>query len=258
MQLTSKSTIHLACGVSLDAGCATALSGFDDEHRPGVLVSFAHWKNWAVFRSKNPDLTIGSFVIDSGAFTAFNIGKKIELNQYAEHIAIHPHDWALNLDVIGDAAASTANLESLWAMGREVVPVFHVGTPFSVIKDMTRTFPKIAIGGMVGMNTKTKLGYCREVFAHAWPARLHALGIGSEPEIMAFPWHSVDSSSWQLQPQAFGKWKQFGHLSANRANHQTLPLKSQVDWYMKIERKHNQVWRRELSTLAALPKERIR
>src|SRR5699024_6895886 len=64
--------------------------------------------------------------IDSGAFTAYTTGRKITVEQYADHLEANRGAWdyAFTLDVIGDHRASMRQTEALISRGYPVTPIF--------------------------------------------------------------------------------------------------------------------------------------
>ena len=91
-----------------------------------------------------------------------------------------------------------------WDVGGEIgrqgvgaIPTFHPGEPWSVLDHLVKTYPKIALGGVVRWNGARKRRWFAQVFARAWPKRIHGLGIGDRKMLMEFPFHSVDCSRWE-------------------------------------------------------------
>lgn len=236
-----------------------SLMGYDDQQQPSVLVSYAYIKGWDKLIAKVP-LKPRSFVLDSGAFTAYNSGKVIDIEEYRD-FCLERHrtdpllDAVFSLDVIGDHVASMKNTEYLWAHGVECIPVYHTGEPWSVLEGYARNFPRIAVGGMGGLTPKAKRQFAEQVFARAWPARIHGLAVGGRDDVLAFPWFSADAASWALQPRGYGLWKMFGALPAREGDGtgRRLPMRSQVEWYLRLEREAQARWRKQMDELSLLP-----
>ena len=66
---------------------------------------------------------------------------------------------------------------------------------------------------------------------------------------MAVPWHSVDSTNWEIGPCAFGRWQKFGALSVRGSNQD---LRCEVKFYLDLEAKARVRWKKEMKELAAL------
>ena len=97
------------------------------------------------------------------------------------------------LDVIGDHEGSLRNCEAMWSAGVPAIPCYHYGEPEHILLAMAQQYPKIALGGAVGLRSTVKLRWAQQCFARVWPKRIHGFGFGSEKHILALPWHSVDS-----------------------------------------------------------------
>ncbi len=142
--------------------------------------------------------------LDSGAFSAKNKGVEIKINDYIDFIHTHHGmvDVISNLDVIGNPTESERNHQTLLESGIDALPVYHVGSPWSVLVDLFERFNYVGLGGMAGFGAKRKaLG--------AWLARvfkirrgvnptckIHGFGLTTWELIANFPFTSVDSTSW--------------------------------------------------------------
>lgn len=214
-----------------------------DEYLPALLVSYVYLKP---FLSRRDGYHFRDWVMDSGAYSAANIGLEIKLDEYIEEckrlFAVDPKmTEVFALDVIGDPHASRVNTEIMWKAGVPAIPTFHVGEPWSDLLSMAREYPKIAIGGMVGMPIKTKTKFCGEVFARVWPHKVHGLGIGSEDLIMKYPFHSVDATNWEIGPTAFGRWSAYGGANL-RIRGGAQNLRVEVEHFMRVEQRARERW----------------
>ena len=65
-------------------------------------------------------------MLDSGAYSAFRQGKKIDIDEYAEFIKVngHNYDAKITLDVINDAKNTYRNWLYLRNKGVDVIPVY--------------------------------------------------------------------------------------------------------------------------------------
>jgi hypothetical protein len=137
----------------------------------------------------------------------------------------------------------------MWRQGVKAIPCFHAGEPEHVLMEMARQYPKIALGGMVGLGMKGKIKFMEQCFARVWPKPIHGFGQGSERVIMRLPFHSVDATNWELGPTKFGRWQSFGRMSV-RGNKQNL--RTEVEFYLELERKANEKWAREMAEIAPM------
>lgn len=153
---------------------------------------------------------------DSGAYSAATTGATIRLADYAAWL----RDWAplwtvrAGLDVIGDHEATARNTGALRAAGADVMPVFHVGEPWSVLEDLCAANRYVALGGMalhaVGASKQKPLMRwlvrCFRIAAEHG-TRFHGFGMTSAQLVKNLPFYSVDSSSY-----TFGQRWGLAHL----------------------------------------------
>jgi hypothetical protein len=166
------------------------------------------------------------YITDSGAFSAWSLGEKIDVREYTDwclkHRAQHPELPQLHiaLDVIpGErgriaqpeerAAGMKASLRNGDLMRSQQLPimeVFHMYEPFEFLDELlARRQP----GELVGISprkdrpTRDRIAFIDAVFArmmeqHSIDALppLHGLGCSSRDMIWRYPWWSVDSSTW--------------------------------------------------------------
>lgn len=175
-----------------------------DVTRPAVLLSYWYGRTataaWL-------DATGGvDVLIDSGAFSAHTSGATVDAGAYAAWL----REWdgrayaALNLDVIGDAAASARNHTELLAaaLPMPVVPVFHAGQDVGTLDAVCSTSPGwVAFGGLVRVKDRRDAvarwcGYM-ERQARARGCRVHALGVAGLP-LKHAPFWSADASTWTM------------------------------------------------------------
>jgi hypothetical protein len=251
-------TVRLA--TAIEGGGAQSPAAFErhlpsvpdpDTNAPGLLVSYVYLTPFL----KNRHLyAYRDWVLDSGAFSAHNSGTEITLQSYIDVCKqLMDSDPTLSeifaLDVIGDWRASLENCEEMWRQGVPAIPCYHRGEPEHVLKTIAQTYPKIALGGVAMLRGDAKMEWAKNCFAHIWPCKVHGFGFGSESQVMGVPWHSVDATNWEIGPCKFGRWNSYGQLSV-RGSKQNL--RSEVEWYLKLERKARGRWRREMAKLAQI------
>lgn len=137
--------------------------------------------------------------LDSGAFSAFMQGVTISLSDYAAWIKKYQHLITLyaNLDVIKDAESTWRNQQRLeQEYGLSPLPVFHVSEPWDMLERYLATYPYIALG-VAGTRSHVYMPWLVKCFKMAeGRAVYHGFGITTWEVLKAFPWYSVDSSSW--------------------------------------------------------------
>lgn len=221
------------------------------EEAPSLLISY-HYRGR--FWELRDAYACRDWVLDSGAFSAETLGARIDLDAYAEFaargLAEDPRlSEVFSLDVIGDEAASLRNTEVLWERGIPAIPTFHYGSGWAALEHLVKEYPKIALGGMVGQSIASLDAWMAQCFARIWrvrPTRVHAFGVTSERLLLKYPFHSADSSSWQLGPCGFGRWKVYKNLSWRG---KAQDLRAEVDWYLGLEARLRRRWASVMPTL---------
>ncbi len=167
-------------------------------------------------------------ILDSGAFSAWNLGVEVDLDDYARYVKENSEsiDAVINLDVIPatpgnmptredveDAAArSWDNLIYLEEEhGIFAVPVFHQGEDSKWLQRMIdHGCPYIGISPANDRSTVAKMFWLDRVFAAICNAdgipcvRTHSFGATSVKIAIAYPWYSVDSTTWLATGSRFG------------------------------------------------------
>lgn len=142
---------------------------------------------------------------DSGAYSAATTGATITVPDYAAWL----HHWAplwttrANLDVIGDHEATARNATVLRDAGCEVLPTFHLGSPWHVLEDLCTRHRYIALGGMAlhaigAAKQRPLMAWLVKCFRIAAPTGtvFHGFGMTSARLVKNLPFYSIDSSSY--------------------------------------------------------------
>jgi hypothetical protein len=135
--------------------------------------------------------------VDSGAFTAWTLGKEIKLDDYCRFLDGLPFaPWrALTLDVIGNAEATMANFLEMRRRGFSPVPIFTRGESLDALEDYFGHSDIVALGGVAGANNSSA-AWCKAVMPVIGQRRAHILGMTRTEWVKFFRPFSVDSSSW--------------------------------------------------------------
>lgn len=215
---------------------------YADGMRPAVLVSYAYRRMYEPMRKA---ARVRHWVLDSGAFTAHASGKPIDLQEFIDYsLKMLEEDKLLKhvfgLDVIGNHEASMRNVEEMVRQGIEAIPTVHSSAPTEAMQEC-RKYPRVALGGMVGMHRKAQQQFIEQAFSVLWPKWLHAFGMTNEKLLMRFPFASCDATSWESAPMRFGRYRSQGL--------QILPIRggdrqlgSEVEWHLRLERRLQQFW----------------
>lgn len=226
-----------------------------------MLVSFYYVKGFMRERGR---YAVDKWVLDSGAYSAFASGAKIDLAEYTEFcLEVLSTDPDLvevySLDVIGGSEwrKTLDNMERMWAAGVPAIPTYHLGEPWEMLEIIRRDYPgKIAIGGAACAKGRAKLDQARQVFARAWPARIHGFAFGGKAAIRTLPFHSVDATNWQISPLRYGNWhitpdvlRKFSNIGRISQRGSRQDLSSEVARYGELQRWARFRWRREMALL---------
>ena len=111
-------------------------------------------------------------------------------------------DVYANLDVIGDWKATWANQETMESEGLTPLPVHHLEDPMKCL-DWCLEYEYFALGGVAGgLGMKDRVRFfdkCWEIITDddGFPrSKVHGFGIASPQLVHAYPWFSIDTSSW--------------------------------------------------------------
>lgn len=138
------------------------------------------------------------FLLDSGAFTAWKLNKEITLDYYCKFIDGLPfRPWRyFALDVIGDAAATRRNYDTLLARGFSPVPIFTRGEHPEALRYYLDTSDVVGLGGLAS-NIQKPQAYLKHIWPQVPRERVHVLGFTQMNWIKHFRPYSCDSSSWE-------------------------------------------------------------
>jgi len=164
------------------------------------LVSYHYFQRDADMSTRTQ--THLRLIADSGAFSAYTQGVRIDLDEYAAWVKRwrdHLY-WAAALDVFGDPATTYRNWSYLRDRhGLETVPTIHIGAdPTHLDTYAAEGVDFVGLGGMVGMPNPNVLRWLVHVMRYARDhhpqMRFHAWGMSSHSVLEKLPLYSVDSS----------------------------------------------------------------
>lgn len=162
-----------------------------------ILVAFPYFSKKIYEKLMELDPSTFRLIVDSGAFTAWNTGKEISLDDYAKFLKSIPSHWdykAVQLDVYGDPEQTYINYIRMLDMGyTDIMPVFTRGDSLERLEEFYTHTDYIMFGGIAigGQNTNYVKWFCEmNKGRHA-----HWLGFVNMPFIKHYKPYSVDSSS---------------------------------------------------------------
>lgn len=184
-------------------------------------------KRWAQIASRK-DTGITKMLLDSGAFTAWSKGKRVDINHliatYAEVMALADHDkvkiWLINLDVIPGSIGVTAGADEVAEaikqsdinfnilvkeFGDCVVPVYHQNETEARLLEVASMADYICASPRNDLPEWTRVQWSEEVHQKLPNGkRTHGLATTGAQMMSRVPWWSVDSAAW-LYSGAMGK-----------------------------------------------------
>ena len=227
------------------------MDGWDWKHSPmSVLMSYAYPEaiKWFVDELQPTPKPV-RFMLDSGAYTAFSVGKSISVDDYMRFISDYGKQYGItdvvSLDVIGDAKASYENAVIMADAGFDVIPVFHCGSELKWLHKLRERWNYIGIG-RAGERRGTKLHWLyKSAFKACWPCKFHLFGCSNEPVLMEYPFYSADSSESVIASCKFGEVRSLGsqkRLGLSGATSR-IAVKMDILHALKRERKVRDYWK---------------
>ena len=137
--------------------------------------------------------------IDSGAFSAANSNKEIDIDKYCKFLKEVNAPYYAGLDVIGDADATMENQKYMEGeYGLRPIPTFHMGSPLEKLEGLME-YNYIALGGLVFSSGIES--HCDQVWNFMLKQKpniqVHGFGLTNVELMSRYPWYSVDSSSFK-------------------------------------------------------------
>ncbi len=155
-------------------------------------------------------------LLDSGAFTAYNTGKDIELMDYIRFLKDPPFKiWKyFTLDVVGKPKEYWINYYRMLDAGLNPIPIFTPGDSFDSIDKMYETSDLIGIGGLDFQGIKDHVKLCMQVIDGR---KAHWLGFANFQFLKHYKPFSCDSSN-------IISGSKYGRLGLCRSNGKTIAL----------------------------------
>ena len=165
-----------------------------------ILASYHYFKSKTEVIKKS--ITTGHEVfIDSGAFSAANSGKEIDIDDYCRFLKeIQAVNYA-SLDVLGNAKQTMENYHYMVQKHNlKPIPTFHMGSTIEELGEVLKLNASyIALGGLVF--SPGIMQHCDEVWSMILKLkpnlRVHGFGLTNIELMARYPWYSVDSSSFK-------------------------------------------------------------
>lgn len=164
-----------------------------------VLVSYFYYTKGGLREhiKNNKDL-YSDFFMDSGAFSAMNSGKVINIDEYINILKEDNIEKYSSLDAIGNPLETKNNYEYMLNQGMNPVPCFHINTDIEYLYYYLDKCDSISIGGMVmASNIHGNLDkiFC-EILKRNPQIKIHGFGVSNPDTAIKYPFTSIDSSTF--------------------------------------------------------------
>lgn len=149
-------------------------------------------------------------MIDSGAYSVFNKGAVIDIDEYKNFCLKYPKRWHyINLDVIPLRNSSKKDINICAEKGYEnyiylkkfiknLLPVYHYGEDIKFFKKYCNETDYVCVGIKRVVGELTNDEYYKKIFRiSGMNVKIHGLAMTSIPYLFRFPFYSVDSITYQ-------------------------------------------------------------
>lgn len=168
-----------------------------------ILESFYDVEEWQMPYLKSCEM----FLLDSGAFTFMNTGKKVDFDSYTDKYIdfINHHDIKYFFEMDIDSVLGLPKVEELRKRierrtGKQPIPVWHFNRGKEDFIQICKDYPYVAFGGLItdGLSKSDLYKYMPWFIntAHEHGAMIHGLGFTATKDLHRFHFDTVDSSTW--------------------------------------------------------------
>lgn len=202
-----------------------------------LMLTYADIRHYKlqIPRLKNSNFDI---FFDSGAFSLWRRGIKINIKDYCEYLKIHEIDKYIVLDKVGDHKDTMTNQKIMEDMGMKPIPVYHFNSPIENLYEICEAYPYVCLGGTVGAHSSTRIKFFTQIFEHFPKHKFHGLGLTDPKIIKLFPFYSVDSSTWLIAEKRGRIFDENGQRIKipPEISDARLKFKNTIEFFLKIER----------------------
>lgn len=215
-----------------------------------LLLSYAvDAKSWKTFDRENANI-----IFDSGAYSAWSRGAKIDIEAYKNFCLSLPQQYTfINLDVIPITGSSQKDIDICCEQGWEnylylkkyiknLLPVFHYGDQMKWLKKYADENPAL-LGVSPANNTheSVKREFLREVYRTIGASvKTHLLGYSSFEGLRLFPAYSCDSISYKKSKVIYNGQKAQFYCNT----HMYFLLRDTIRRFLRMEKLVTDLWER--------------
>jgi len=227
------------------SSCMRALPLLEEYNHRNLLMSFA------VDAKRCGEVLNQNVIIDSGAFSVWNKGITIDIDEYLNFCLKQPKEWTyINLDVIPPKGSSSKEIEKCVQEGYEnyqylkkrlknVMPVYHLGESTKWLEKYMQETDYVGVGFGNSRHEKARRAFLKEVFNFTQlDYKVHGLGYSSLSGLSIFPFYSVDSISFKKTHNLNGGGVDYW----NEDRRLWYYLRLKVKQFIKLEKEITELW----------------
>lgn len=169
-----------------------------------VLYSYANKNKKCLEYAKSKHCK--EFILDSGAFTFINSGKKVDFQNYAKEYANYVKENNIKnyveldlYNIIGIEETEKIRELLIDITNKKPIPVFHRELGKDYFHKLIKEFSYIALGGIaIKAIKRSEYKYFNYFIkeAHKNNCKIHGLGLTNQKAMKQFKFDSVDSTTW--------------------------------------------------------------
>lgn len=173
---------------------------------------------------------------DSGAFSMWKRGFKIDIKDYIEYLIKHDISKYIVLDKVGDHLETMANQKIMEDRGMSPIPVYHLNSPIENLYEICSKYDYVCLGGTVGSSFAVKEKFFTEIFENFPDHKFHGLGLTDIKLINMFPFFSVDSTTWLIAEKVGRIFDTNGkRCKIPEGMTQRLKFKNTIEFFAKMD-----------------------
>ena len=248
------------------AGAPTKVDDYLIKNHGNRLVTFAYpndiknYLNRVIKIESNIDQNI---IIDCGAFSVWNKGDYIDLQNYIDFLVQLKRNYGcyfnsmrfVTLDVIPGAKnkiptneerkdAAEKGLANLYVMLKtfkynELIHIYHMYENHNYIDKILENIDYIGISPANDVSSKTKMNWLTDVFDYLPVVKTHGFAVTALNLMKEFPWYSVDSTSFKLSAGMGSIMTQWGVFNISKEsgksvlNTRNIAVRNGIKEYIK-------------------------
>lgn len=166
----------------------------------GLMLSYWYWKKKNIKELINKIGYKPNIIVDSGAYTAWNQNKNVNINDYYRFLDENKDyiNEYISLDIIGNPQKTYENYLKFITDGYKPMPVYHYNSDIDLLKKYLKITDRVCLGNTVPVKNKKIVANWVNSLIQKFPqVDFHLLGSTSKIIIKNCPrLKSCDSSTY--------------------------------------------------------------